>query len=267
MTPEALDFKTECDQIRDLLKDREPSIFDQVTLFKNWTVGDIMRHLHLWNIAADLSLNDLDGFMAFMARALTEMNGGGGHIQFQNSYFKNKTSLEVFQDWTQSYPEITHHFHSADPEKRVKWAGPDMSVRSSIIARQMEHWAHAQAIFDLLGIERKNEDRIKNVAHLGVTTFSWSFRVRGQTPPTPKPFVNLTAPSGAIWTWNEDQPDNRVEGSAVAFSQVVTQCRNVADTDLVMTGDIAKDWMTYAQCFAGGSETPPPKGARHKAAP
>jgi len=260
MTPEALDFKAECDQIRDLLNDREPSIFDQATLFKQWTVGDIIRHLHLWNIAADLSLNNPEGFMTFMTRALTEMNGGGGHIQFQNSYFKDQSSAEVFQNWSETYPEIAHRFQADDPEKRVKWAGPDMSVRSSIIARQMEHWAHAQAIFDLLGIDRNNEDRIKNVAHLGVTTYSWSFRVRGQTPPAPKPFVKLTAPSGAIWTWNEDQ-------SAVAFSQVVTQCRNVADTDLVMTGDIAKDWMTYAQCFAGGSETPPPKGARHKAAP
>jgi len=134
-------------------------------------VGDIIRHLHLWNIAADLSLNDPDGFITFMTQALTEMNGGGGHIQFQNNYFKSKTSAQVFQDWRESYLEIAHRFQSADPEKRVKWAGPDMSVRSSIIARQMEHWAHAQAIFDLLGIERKNEDRIKNVAHLGVTTF------------------------------------------------------------------------------------------------
>lgn len=265
MTPEALDFKAECDQIRELLKNHDTSVFERITLFKNWTIGDIIRHLHLWNIGADLSLNDPADFAKFIAQAMTEMGAGGGHIGFQNSYFAGKTSQDVFIAWAEYYPEMAERFRSANPDTRVKWAGPDMSVRSSIIARQMEHWAHAQAIFDVLGVDRANEDRIKNVAHIGVTTFSWSFRVRGQTPPSPKPFVKLTAPSGVIWTWNEEQSDNRVDGSAVAFAQVVTQCRNVADTDLVMTGEIANDWMAHAQCFAGGSETPPAKGLRHKA--
>lgn len=265
MTPEAIDFQAECDQIRDLLIDQNEAVFERSTLFKNWTIGDIIRHLHLWNIAADLSLNDPEGFTQFITRAITEMGTGSGHIGFQNAYFDNQSSRDVFKAWAEYYPGMADRFHAADPDKRVKWAGPDMSVQSSIIARQMEHWAHAQAIFDLLGVERMNADRIKNVAHIGVTTFSWSFRVRGETPPAPKPFIRLTAPSGTIWTWNEDQPDNRVEGSAVEFSQIVTQCRNVADTGLNLTGEIAKDWMAHAQCFAGGSETPPPKGARHKA--
>jgi len=51
-----------------------------------------------------------------------------------------------------------------------------MSVRSCIIARQMETWAHAQAIFDVLGQTRTDADRLKNVAHIGVTTYSWSFK-------------------------------------------------------------------------------------------
>jgi len=160
---------------------------------------------------------------------------------------------------------MSKRFQSADPNQRIKWVGPDMSVESCLIARQMEHWAHAQAIFDILGVARKNYDRLKNVAHIGVTTFSYSFRIRGKTPPTPKPFVKLIAPSGAIWTWNENQADNRIEGSAEAFCQVVTQCRNVADTDLNMIGPIATEWMMFAQCFAGGAQKPPAKGTRWKA--
>jgi hypothetical protein len=55
---------------------------------------------------------------------------------------------------------------------------------------------------------------------------------------------------------------NAVIGSAVSFAQVVTQTRNVADTDLKMTGYIAQRWMETAQCFAGGKELPPAQGAR-----
>ncbi|MEP3654345.1 MAG: TIGR03084 family metal-binding protein [Litorimonas sp.] len=264
MTPEALDFKAECDQIHALLNDKDDSIFDQITLFKSWTVGDVIRHLHLWNIAADLSLNDPGAFSDFIGHTMSQMGAGLSHVQFQTAYFEGQTSADVFKTWATYFPAMSDRFYKSDPDKRVKWAGPDMSVRSSIIARQMEHWAHAQAVFDVLGVDRVNTDRIKNVAHIGVTTFSWSFRVRGITPPTPKPFVKLTAPSGKIWTWNEEQADNCVEGSAVEFAQVVTQCRNVNDTRLSMTGDIAKDWMANAQCFAGVPETPPAKGTRHK---
>ena len=268
MTLEALDFKAECDQIHGLLKAYDDAVFDRVTLFKNWTIGDVIRHLHLWNIAADLSLNDPAGFAEFLGQTMRQMgpslNGGLSHVEYQAAYFKTQSSAEVFAAWAAFYPDMANRFHAADPDLRVKWAGPDMSVQSCIIARQMEHWAHAQAAFDVLGVERENADRIKNVAHIGITTFSWSFRVRGKTPPAPKPFVKLTAPSGDIWTWNDDQANNRIEGSAVEFSQIVTQCRNVNDTQISMTGDIAAEWMNHAQCFAGGSETPPPTGTRYK---
>lgn len=261
---EAGQFRAECDQIRDLLAGYGPEVFDRVTLFKNWTIGDIIGHLHAWNIAANLTLTDPKAFSEFVGIAMGSLGQGKSHPEFQEVYFAGKSDDEIFSDWKSYYPDMAERFLEADPEMRVKWVGPDMSVRSCIIARQMEHWAHAQAIFDVLGIDRENADRLKNVAHIGVTTYSWSFKVRGETPPAPKPFVKLTAPSGEIWTWNEPQEDNRVEGSAESFSQVVTQCRNVADTDLQCVGQTAVDWMANAQCFAGDAETPPAPGTRYK---
>lgn len=80
----------------------------------------------------------------------------------------------------------------------------------------------------------------------------------------PKPYVKLTAPDGGIWEWNEWQDENAVIGSATEFSQVVTQCRNIGDTSIVTIGETAKKWMSIAQCFAGGAETPPAMGVRRK---
>ena len=42
-----------------------------------------------------------------------------------------------------------------------------------------------------------------------------------------------------------------VRGSALDFCLAVTQRRNVADTDLVVTGPLAVEWMSIAQAFAG----------------
>lgn len=267
MTPEAKDFKAECDDIQSILTDCDTSVFAQPTLFKGWTIGDVIGHLHLWNIAADLSLSAPDEFLKFAMKAMGAMGQGLGHVEYQRVYFEGKSDAEIFADWTAYYPDMAQRFLAADPEARVKWVGPDMSVQSCIIARQMEHWAHAQAIFDALGLSRENDARLKNVAHIGVTTYSWSFKVRGLDAPRPKPYVRLTAPNGDIWDWNDPQTDNRVDGSAEGFCQTVTQCRNVLDTDLKLTGDTAREWMHHAQCFAGGAETPPAAGTRRIAAP
>ena len=264
MTPEALDFKEECDSIAELLDGREDDVFAKETLFKSWTIHDIIGHLHLWNIAADQTLNEPDKFQEFIVMAMTGLMEGGSHQSLQDKYFGDKSSREIYEDWKTYYPAMAERFHNADSEHRVKWAGPDMSVKSCIIARQMEHWAHAQAIFDVLSVDRINGDRLKNVCHIGVTTYSWSFKVNRLEPMLPKPYIRLSAPSGAIWEWNEPQDDNKVEGSATEFAQVVTQCRNIGDTALEMTGDNATEWMKIAQCFAGGKETSPPKGVRRK---
>jgi hypothetical protein len=44
---------------------------------------------------------------------------------------------------------------------------------------------------------------------------------------------------------------------------VVTQTRNIADTQLVCEGDTAELWMRHAQCFAGAPAEPPAQGVRH----
>ncbi len=69
--------------------------------------------------------------------------------------------------------------------------------------------------------------------------------------------VELRGPSGDTWTWNES-PTDSVSGDAVDFCLVVTQRRHVEDTNLVVQGDLAREWMTIAQAFAG----PPGEGRK-----
>jgi uncharacterized protein (TIGR03084 family) len=264
---EALDLKAESEAVAAILTGLDDTAYDTVTQFKNWTIYDILAHLHLWNMAAEWTLKAPEKFAALMGEAIQVFQGGKTHQDLQRDWCAREgldTGRKLYAAWTDGFKNLAELYASADPERRVKWGGPDMSTRSCIIARQMETWAHAQAIYDVLGKERINADRLKNVAHIGVTTYSWSFKVNGLEPMRPKPYIRLTAPSGAIWEWNELQTDNRLDGSAVEFCQVVTQCRNIGDTSLKMTGTAAKKWMAIAQCFAGGAETPPSKGQRHK---
>ena len=117
----------------------------------------------------------------------------------------------------------------------------------------METWAHGQAIFDALGIDRVEHDRLRNIAVMGVNTFDWTFKVNRRDVPAVKPYVRLTSPSGALWEWNDPATVERVEGSAVEFCRVVTQTRNLADTNLAVTGGIARQWLERRAMFRGSA--------------
>jgi uncharacterized protein (TIGR03084 family) len=105
-------------------------------------------------------------------------------------------------------------------------------------------------------------DRLRHIAFLGCATRGWSYVVRGRTPPDTPVRVELSLPSGDTFIDGDDGGDSvdrsdSVRGPALDFCLVVTQRRNVADTALSVVGDAAAEWMSIAQCFAGGATMPP----------
>jgi uncharacterized protein (TIGR03084 family) len=262
MLQQAIDFQAESDELQALLEGLNEQDWHRETQFKHWTINDVIAHLHLFNYAADLALHDSAAFTTLMRNLTAARKQGATHLAFTHAWLGGARNRELMIKWRDFYQEMADRFMVADPKKRVPWAGPTMSVRSSITARLMETWAHGQAIYDLIGETRNETDRIKNITVLGINTFSWTFTNRGIAVPSRIPHVRLIAPSAAIWEWGEPDQDNSVEGSAVEFCQVVTQVRNIADTKLRVVGPAAAAWMSIAQCFAGPPEDPPLPGTR-----
>lgn len=258
---QAEDFLAECDALDALIGPLREACYETPTAFKGWTINNILRHLHLWNLGASLSVEDPDAFLA-LAGSMKSYLVAGTLTNFERNYLNSLSGLALRSEWQRAYRGLAETFSGIDPGRRVQWVGPSMSARSSVTARLMETWAHGQAIYDELGVVRKNTDRIKNIVTLGINTYEWSFRIRDVEPPKPRPFVRLIAPSGAEWSFGEDDIEERIQGPAEAFCQVVTQTRNIADVDLLVCGRNATAWMATAQCFAGGPEEPPRPGSR-----
>lgn len=255
---QAADFLDETKALGALLAPLPDTAFDEATQFKGWTVNDVIRHLHFWNRAAGLQLTDEPELVRLLGAI-----GAGGMRAVEREVVPQAGQV-LRAAWVETAGQIAGIYATADPKARLKWAGPDMSARSSITARLMETWAHGQEVYDHLGVERIDQDRIRNIAHLGVSTFGWTYQVRRMEVPPALPHVRLTAPSEAIWTWGEESAANSVTGSATEFCQVVTQVRNIADTRLVVRGPVATQWMAMAQCFAGAAEPPPRPGTRFR---
>ena len=114
--------------------------------------------------------------------------------------------------------------------------------------KNMETWAHAQELYDTLGVDRINEDRIKNIVIIGNNTFKYCFTINKKELPEETPRLELTAPSGEVWEFNNPTNENKISGKAEEFCQVVTQVRNIEDVNLNVSGDIANDWM-YRSMF------------------
>ncbi len=262
MMQQAQDFLSESEALHSLVAAIPDEDFERKTSFKDWTINNVIGHLHMWNWAADLALKDGDAFKTFLVDLGAHTSTGGSLNDFEREWVGGLSGQALVKTWNGFYSEMAARFGVADPAMRVAWAGPDMSVRSSITARLMETWAHGQEVYDLLGVVRENADRIKNIVVLGVNTYGWTFNVRGEEPPRPMPHLKLIAPSGELWTFNDVNTSECIEGHAEEFCQVVTQVRNIADTGLRVTGPNARNWMAKAQCFAGGPQAPPSPGTR-----
>ncbi|MGB7183125.1 MAG: TIGR03084 family metal-binding protein [Burkholderiaceae bacterium] len=271
----AIDFCDESEALYQVLASRMAgegtghgrSVFETVTDFKQWTVNDILQHLHYFNVMADLSLTASEKFQADYAKLSALRNSGANLVQATDQLLNGLKGPDLLAAWHDYFNEMATRWADADPKTRVKWVGPDMSTRSSITARLMETWSHGQAVYDVFGLERKNADRIKNVAVIGVNTFGWTHQNRGEVVPAVMPLVELTAPSGALWTWGEAGAGDKIEGLAEEFCMVVTQTRNIADTALKVNGPVATHWMAHAQCFAGPAKDPPVAGTRRRRPP
>ncbi len=256
------DLQAEGDEIYALIHDMDTGYWTQKSTFKDWTVWDVIAHLHLSDHMALTSLRSGDEFKAL----LKSMAGSGSMRSYTNNWLSVDghpiNGPDLLERWRTLFLDLCNALRDADPEERFVWAGPGMKARMFATARQMETWAHGWEIYDLMGVPRIHSDRIKNIATIGYRTFGWTFTNRKLPVPEVAPFVSLTAPSGVLWNFGDPDSPHRVEGSAVEFCQVVTQVRNIADTKLTVIGDNAIAWMVIAQCFAGPPEEPPAPGTR-----
>lgn len=262
MLKQAVDLREEADALHRLLDRLDDGEWARSTQFKAWTVNDIVQHLHDSDLLATASLRDSKEYGRLRAAIMAKRDDGMSRLEETRERLGHLTGRRLLARWKDTIDDLCATLETRNPNDRLKWSGPDMGVRMFATARQMEVWAHGQAIYDLKGFARENTDRIKNIAVLGVRTFGWTFANRGEQAPDLTPFVRLTAPSGAIWEWNDPGSRTWVKGDAVEFCQVVTQVRNIADTRLTVLGDAAERWMRIAQCFAGPPENPPAPGSR-----
>lgn len=230
--------------------------WDKATPFGDWTIRDEISHLAYFDGTGRLAATDPAAFARHLEEIIKNPNFGADHILKGRSM----PSAALLAQWRSDREAMLNVLEKLDAKQRLPWYGPPMSARSFVTARLMETWAHGQDVADALKIERPATDRLRHIAHLGVTTFGWSYVNRKMTPPQVAVRVELTSPRGEKWEWGPEDAKEIIRGNALDFCLIVTQRRHVEDTDLITIGNIAHEWMRLAQAFAGPPEMGPEPG-------
>ena len=247
------DLAEESSRLEALLADRPEQDWRRPTPATGWDVAAQVAHLAWTDEAALLAATDKERWDAFVLEALADPDGFVDRAATDGS---SVPPPQLLDRWRTSRAPLHEALREHPAGERMPWFGPPMSATSMATARFMETWAHGLDVHEALDAEPEITDRIRHVAHLGVRTRDFAFAVNGLDAPADEFRIELTAPSGDLWTWGPEDAEQSVQGSAYDFCRLVTHRIHRNDTDLVARGRDANAWLGIAQCFAG----PPGQG-------
>jgi uncharacterized protein (TIGR03084 family) len=261
----ALELLAEYRDLAALCATLTPAQWRTASEFYGWTPWDEIAHLCYFDETALQSVHEPGRFATESAALGARIARGEEFSAIQRETYDHLDGPALLERWRSRHEALADALAQMDPKARLAWYGPPMSARSFASARLMETWAHGQDIWDVVRRHRPATARLKHIAHLGVTTFGWTFANRGLPVPTAAPHVVLQAPDGSTWQWGDPGSEHRVRGTAEDFCLLVTQRRHLADTGLQYTPGPVSDWLHMAQCFAGPPVDGPKAGVRRVA--
>lgn len=247
-TPVFDDLREESEELDRLVAELSPEQWALATPAPGWSVAHQIAHLAWTDHSALLAATDMDAFHTLVEKALV---APGSFVDDGAEEGAALPPAELLTRWREGRAALDKALRAAPRGGKLPWYGPPMSAASMATARLMETWAHGLDIADALGVVRPPTDRLRHVVWIGVRTRDFAFTVHGLPVPF-EPFrIELTAPSGELWTYGPEDAGQRVTGSAVDFCRLVTQRAHRSDLDLRAEGPDADRWFDIAQVFAG----------------
>ena len=109
MLHQAKDFYNESEELYKILVHLSNSALNTETLFKNWTFNDIIRHLYVWNYAANLSLLDGNSWKNFSTKINKHTNTGKELKKFEINLLegiKEKALLKLWKNYLKTVLQL-----------------------------------------------------------------------------------------------------------------------------------------------------------------
>ena len=93
------DFRDESEALFRLLDGRDDGEFERKTLFKDWTINDVICHLHAWNRAADMSLSAPEEFGDYRDKVIAHIASGRPLREFDTAVAAGLRGQKLLATW------------------------------------------------------------------------------------------------------------------------------------------------------------------------
>ena len=113
------DFYEESNDIHYILKNVSEDRLNTRTQFKSWSFTDIIRHLHVLNIAASKSLQGENEWEKFNNELQLFLKNGKKLSDFEKNLTNNINGKELIDIWQNTFKEVSKMFRKEDAKKEL----------------------------------------------------------------------------------------------------------------------------------------------------
>ena len=243
-------FRADVDDVDRLVSGLDADGWGTPTPAPGWTVGHQIAHLAATFRLAGLAAARPAAFIAITSQMSADF---GRNVAAALSEYLAEPPALLRTRWLDECATTAAALAAAPAGNPVPWLVRPLPPAVLTCAGMMELFAHGQDIADALGTEITRTDRLRWVTGFAVRTWDFGYQARGLPTPETSFRYELTAPSGATWTFGPDDAEQSVTGPAVDFCLLVTRRRHRDDLALTATGADADAWMDIAQAYRGPS--------------
>ena len=246
MTPDVFSaLEVQTDRLDEILSGLDEEQWAAPSLCPGWSVTDVV--LHLAQTEEGVVATTEGGNLTIPVQdAATIDDAMENWVRSE----RGASPKDVHDRWNVARRRAISALRAADPDVPVQWAAAPLRPKTLATTRLSEHWIHTLDITEPLGIDDPDTDAIESLAWLAVKTIPYAFARAGRDDP-PLVRAELTAPSGATWTFGPEDAPCRIEGPAAVFVRVAARRIPVAGApELRATGPRADEVLELVRTYA-----------------
>jgi uncharacterized protein (TIGR03084 family) len=243
------DLEAEAAALDELVSGLVEADWDTPTPAPGWTVRHQVAHLAFIFRIAGLSAAQPEVFGALAKQ--TEAVGFDAAVNAALDDYLGDPAEVLLTRWRAERDAGLKALAAVPAGQLVPWLVNPLPPAVLACAGMMEVFAHGQDVHDALGVPPVRTDRLGRLVEFAVRVRDFGYEARGLTPPGAEFRFEITAPSGAVWTFGPDDATERVTGSAEDFCLLVTRRRHRDDLDVRAEGELAGQWLDIAQAYRG----------------
>lgn len=240
------DLAAEQRAIQALVREISPEEWLRPTPSWGWDVRDTIAHLADTDEVATATMTGAPGSLSDRR----DLAQSSEDVTYRGVLRGRKMSgSDVLAWWERAAAGERDVLGALEPQTRVPW-GLGMKPRSFVSARVMETWAHGLDVHAALGVEPHDTDRLAHVAWLATRALPYAYSVAGREQPPGPLRVELTLPSGAVWSDGPEDAPNRITGPAAQYCRVFVQRLPLDQArDVVAHGEAARSALEVARAY------------------